>query len=148
MRKPPNLLLPLLLQIFFSVALSWTAFGRDPVVPWPLEAGREYLYTHDIEGSWVAFDQKNNMWHVKISKSTLQGDGPILISIVGKEASPSQMGWLIPVDGVFAGKVTSNKDHEASLMIFRNLDGLYLRLETGKEKYRDLILYRVQPQEN
>lgn len=142
MRKHQGLLLPVLLQMLFSLGFVATA-SSDPIVPWPLEANHEYLYSQDIEGTWIAFDRGNErLWFVKIVKSNIKSNSSIVISLLGRTSSP-QSGWLVPVDGVFAGKVNISKGHESPLMIFKNLDGLYLRLETTKNNYQDFVLYPV-----
>lgn len=133
MRKLLGFVLPMLFALI--------AFG-DPIVPWPLDINREHLCSHDVEGSWVAFDQNNTIWFVQIIRSNIKSKTSILIARPGTNSYTSQVGWLLPVDGVFAGKVISTENHEFNVMIFKNLDGLYLRLGTGKEDYQDLILYR------
>jgi hypothetical protein len=130
-----------LLGFVLPVLFVLTAFG-EPIVPWPLDINHEHLSSHDVEGSWVAFDQNNTIWFVKVIRSNIKSKTSIIIARSGANIYTPQVGWLLPVDGVFAGKVTSLENHELSIMIFKNLDGLYLRLGTGKEKYQDFMLYR------
>ncbi|HEY8272486.1 MAG TPA: hypothetical protein VIG33_16455 [Pseudobdellovibrionaceae bacterium] len=134
----------MLLQMLLSMLFVVTASGHDPIVPWPLDVNREYIESQDIVGTWVALDRINNkLWYLKITKPPIRSNTSVTISLLGKGFSKPQMGWLVPVDGVYAGKITTSKDQESPLMIFKNLDGLYLRLETEKEEYQDFILYRI-----
>lgn len=139
-------LLGLTLPMFFVL----TVFGHDPIIPWPLDSYREHLCNQDVEGSWIAFNQNNAVWFVQIVKPNRESRPSLIISLTpfftpvlaSTGFYSPQIGWLLPVDGAFAGRVTTIKRHENHVVIFKNLDGLYLRIETEKEQYQDLILYR------
>lgn len=133
-----------LLVAFFITILSTSAFARrggDPTVPWPTNVIREQFYLEEIRGEWVAYSH-NTVWLIRVLP---QSNNRLLLMIRSEALFTNKgTGLLYANDNVFWGQLIMDGNHISAALIYKDQEGLKLRIAKDLDTYYDLELYRTR----
>ncbi len=135
----------LILSLLFSFCAlgtqsAWAGPGDGPVVPWPTKSLRYEINLEAVAGEWFGFAH-NSIWFVKISPLE---DMPEVSAITLDSRAifkGSAAGLLTADDRLLVGVVYMDENHTETLLIFKDIDGTKLRMQSGQHDYVDIKLY-------
>ncbi|MBV2169981.1 MAG: hypothetical protein KUL82_14855 [Bdellovibrio sp.] len=136
-----KLLIPLLLT-FLSLA-AFAGPGDGPIVPWPTSINRQNITSEELIGNWVTFSH-NTIWFLEVTPD--DGiEGVLYLSLKSNALfNHKATGYVFPDERIFWGDLIMDKNHISRIAIFRDRDGLKLRISSKQDTFHDLKLYRVK----
>lgn len=127
---------------FFSLGTTatWAGPGDGPVVPWPTKSLRYDITLESVAGEWFGFSH-NSIWFVNISPIV---DMPGVSSITLDSRAIFKgyaAGLLTADDRMLIGVVYMDENHMETLLVFKDIDGTKIRMQSGQHEYVDIKLY-------
>lgn len=126
-------ILILSLSILLFSQFSWSGPGDGPIVPWPTSKPPHRVISKDVIGSFYGFTD-NAIWYIDITSNP---DLPRSLNIAVYSHSLFNnmgVGYLQAFDNLYWGYIKMDETHSAGIVIYRNDDGLQVRLvEQGKD---------------
>ena len=123
------------------LGFSGQAFGRDPIFPWPLSSSIRPMDKNDLTGSWVAY-QHNTIWFIEILNPLDYSDVVYVQLRSNGIRTHRANGWLHLDRKVFLGTITTESQREYGGMLYRDNEGIKIRVSKGLHGYYDLLLYK------
>lgn len=136
-----KLLISLLLTFFSWAALAGP--GDGPIVPWPTSVTRQNITSEELLGNWVTFSH-NTIWFLEVTPD--KGiEGVLYLTLKSNALFTHQgSGYVFPDERIFWGDLIMDKSHVSRIAIFRDQEGVKLRISAKPNSYYDLKLYRVK----
>lgn len=138
-----KLILSLFLSFFaLGAQNTWAGPGDGPVVPWPTKSLRYDINLENVVGEWFGFAH-NSIWFVKVS---MIEDMPEVSSITIDSRAIFKgyaAGLLTEDDRMLVGVVYMDENHMETLLMFKDIEGTKLRMQSGQHDYVDIKLYPI-----
>lgn len=118
------------------------AQAGDPVFPWPLSSLIQPLDKASLPGTWVAYDH-NAVWFIEINPMKESLDAISIHLQSNGFRTHKAAGEANSVAEVFLGTIENSDERVYRVMIYRDPEGLALRISRDPNSFYDLRLYRV-----
>jgi len=128
--------------LFFSVASLALGSGSGPIIIWPSKVVETQIHAQDVVGVWAAYHRKTR-WFVEIKEG--QRGGALSLEILSSGLKGNRaFGQLLLNGNTLQGAVLMADQQIKGVLLFRDEDGLKLRVTEDRKTYFDLLLYRYQ----